>query len=173
MYNGVKEMMKVEMEMSAKAGCVMAGSHLKDISAKKILIQASYAKGITNRMIELTSEYTSAREQFGRPIGSFQAIQHMCADMLLQIESAKSIAYSSVRVDSDDIVELEMSSSMAKAYCSDVFNKVSGDNIQVHGGIGFTWEHPAHLYFKKAKSDSLIFGTAKSARNDVSRLLSL
>ena len=73
----------------------------------------------------------------------------------------------------DDIVELEMSSSMAKAYCSDVFNKVSGDNIQVHGGIGFTWEHPAHLYFKKAKSDSLIFGTAKSARNDVSRLLSL
>jgi alkylation response protein AidB-like acyl-CoA dehydrogenase len=104
---------------------------------------------------------------------SFQAIQHMCADMLLQIESAKSIAYSSVRVDSDDIVELEMSSSMAKAYCSDVFNKVSGDNIQVHGGIGFTWEHPAHLYFKKAKSDSLIFGTAKSARNDVSRLLSL
>ena len=113
------------------------------------------------------------RIQFGRPIGSFQAIQHMCADMLLQIESAKSIAYSSVRVDSDDIVELEMSSSMAKAYCSDVFNKVSGDNIQVHGGIGFTWEHPAHLYFKKAKSDSLIFGTAKSARNDVSRLLSL
>ena len=123
--------------------------------------------------LDMSTQYAKERIQFGRPIGSFQAIQHMCADMLLQIESAKSIAYSSVRVDSDDIVELEMSSSMAKAYCSDVFNKVSGDNIQVHGGIGFTWEHPAHLYFKKAKSDSLIFGTAKSARNDVSRLLSL
>ena len=123
--------------------------------------------------LDMSTEYAKERIQFGRPIGSFQAIQHMCADMLLQIESAKSIAYSSVRVDSEDIVELEMSSSMAKAYCSDVFNKVSGDNIQVHGGIGFTWEHPAHLYFKKAKSDSLIFGTARSARNDVSRLLSL
>ena len=123
--------------------------------------------------LDMSTKYAKERIQFGRPIGSFQAIQHMCADMLLQIESAKSIAYSSVRVESDDDIELEMSSSMAKAYCSDVFNKVSGDNIQVHGGIGFTWEHPAHLFFKKAKSDSLIFGTTKSARNDVSRLLSL
>lgn len=123
--------------------------------------------------LDMSTQYAKERIQFGRPIGSFQAIQHMCADMVLQIESAKSIAYSSVRVDIDDPIELEMSSSMAKAYCSEVFNKVAGDTIQVHGGIGFTWEHPAHLYFKKAKSDSLIFGTSKSARNDVARLLSL
>ena len=129
--------------------------------------------GLAQKMIDLSSVYVLDRTQFGKPIGSFQAIQHMCADMVLQIESAKSIAYSSVRVDIDDPIELEMSSSMAKAYCSEVFNKVAGDTIQVHGGIGFTWEHPAHLYFKKAKSDSLIFGTSKSARNDVARLLSL
>ena len=96
--------------------------------------------------LDMSTQYAKERIQFGRPIGSFQAIQHMCADMLLQIESAKSIAYSSVRVDSDDIVELEMSSSMAKAYCSDVFNKVSGDNIQVHGGIGLLGSIP-HILF--------------------------
>ena len=93
--------------------------------------------------------------------------------MLMQLESAKSVAYSAVRVDYSDIVETEMSSMLAKSYCSEVFNKIAGDNIQVHGGIGFTWEHPAHLYFKKAKSDSLLFGTPKLARDKIAELLSL
>jgi len=123
--------------------------------------------------LDMSTEYAKERIQFGRPIGSFQAIQHICANMLLQIESAKSLAYSSVRVDIEDSVELEMSALMAKSYCSEVFNKVAGDNIQVHGGIGFTWEHPAHLYFKKAKSDSLLFGTSKSARSEVAKLIDL
>ena len=111
--------------------------------------------------------------QFGRPIGSFQAIQHICANMLLQLESAKSVAYSAVRTDLSDGLEMEMSSLIAKSYCSEVFNKLAGDNIQVHGGIGFTWEHPAHLYFKKAKSDSLLLGTPKLARDRIAELLSL
>ena len=123
--------------------------------------------------LDMSTEYAKERIQFGRPIGSFQAIQHICADMLLKIESAKSLAYSSVRVDTEDIVELEMGALMAKSYCSEVFNKVAGDNIQVHGGIGFTWEHPAHLYFKKAKSDSLLFGTSKSARSEIANLIDL
>ena len=76
-------------------------------------------------------------------------------------------------MDTEDIVELEMGALMAKSYCSEVFNKVAGDNIQVHGGIGFTWEHPAHLYFKKAKSDSLLFGTSKSARSQIANLIDL
>ena len=123
--------------------------------------------------LDMSTEYAKERIQFGRPIGSFQAIQHICANMLLQIESAKSLAYSSVRVDPEDKVELEMSALMAKSYCSEVFNKAAGDNIQVHGGIGFTWEHPAHLYFKKAKSDSLLFGTSKSARSEIANLMNL
>ena len=123
--------------------------------------------------LDMSTEYAKERIQFGRPIGSFQAIQHICANMLLQIESAKSLAYSSVRVDPEDSVELEMSALMAKSYCSEVFNKAAGDNIQVHGGIGFTWEHPAHLYFKKAKSDSLLFGTSKSARSEIANLINL
>tara|TARA_Y100001963_G_scaffold114240_1_gene158378 strand:- start:128 stop:1249 length:1122 start_codon:yes stop_codon:yes gene_type:complete len=129
--------------------------------------------GGSQACLDMSTEYAKERIQFGRPIGSFQAIQHICANMLLQIESAKSVAYSSVRVDSEDLVELEMSALMAKSYCSEVFNKVAGDNIQVHGGIGFTWEHPAHLYFKKAKSDSLMFGTSKSARSEVAKLIDI
>ena len=128
--------------------------------------------GASQACLDMSTEYAKERIQFGRPIGSFQAIQHICANMLMQLESAKSVAYSAVRVDYSDIVETEMSSMLAKSYCSEVFNKIAGDNIQVHGGIGFTWEHPAHLYFKKAKSDSLLFGTPKLARDKIAELLS-
>ena len=129
--------------------------------------------GASQACLDMSTKYAKERIQFGRPIGSFQAIQHICANMLMQLESAKSVAYSAVRVDYLDNVETEMSSMLAKSYCSEVFNKIAGDNIQVHGGIGFTWEHPAHLYFKKAKSDSLLLGTPKLARDKIAELLSL
>ncbi len=129
--------------------------------------------GASQACLDMSTTYAKERIQFGRPIGSFQAIQHICANMLLQLESAKSVAYSAVRTDLDDVLEMEMSSLIAKSYCSEVFNKLAGDNIQVHGGIGFTWEHPAHLYFKKAKSDSLLLGTPKLARDRIAELLSL
>ena len=129
--------------------------------------------GASQACLDMSTKYAKERIQFGRPIGSFQAIQHICANMLMQLESAKSVAYSAVRVDYLDDVETEMSSMLAKSYCSEVFNKIAGDNIQVHGGIGFTWERPAHLYFKKAKSDSLLLGTPKLARDKIAELLSL
>ena len=129
--------------------------------------------GGSQACLDMSTTYAKERIQFGRPIGSFQAIQHICANMLLQLESAKSVAYSAVRTDLSDGLEMEMSSLIAKSYCSEVFNKLAGDNIQVHGGIGFTWEHPAHLYFKKAKSDSLLLGTPKLARDRIAELLSL
>ena len=124
--------------------------------------------GASQACLDMSTEYAKERIQFGRPIGSF-----ICANMLMQLESAKSVAYSAVRVDYSDNIETEMSSMLAKSYCSEVFNKIAGDNIQVHGGIGFTWEHPAHLYFKKAKSDSLLLGTPKLARDKIAELLSL
>jgi alkylation response protein AidB-like acyl-CoA dehydrogenase len=86
--------------------------------------------GGAQKVLEMAVEYAKVRVQFGRPIGSFQAIKHKCADMLLEVESAKSEAY---------------------------FH-AAAENIQIHGGIGFTWEHPAHLYFKRAKSSELLFG---------------
>ena len=103
-------------------------------------------------------EYAKVRVQFGRPIGSFQAIKHKCADMLLEVESAKSAAYYSAWAAAEDNEELPVVASLSKAYCSDAYFHSTAENIQIHGGIGFTWEHPAHLYFKRAKSSELLFG---------------
>jgi alkylation response protein AidB-like acyl-CoA dehydrogenase len=103
-------------------------------------------------------QYAKDRIQFGRPIGSFQAIKHKCADMLLEVESSKSAAYYGMWCAAEMNEELPSVASLAKAYCSEAYFHAAAENIQIHGGIGFTWEHPAHLYFKRAKSSELIFG---------------
>ncbi len=108
--------------------------------------------------LEMAVDYAKERVQFGRPIGSFQAIKHKCADMLLEVESAKSAAYYAGWCASELNDELPSTASLAKAYCSEAYFHAAAENIQIHGGIGFTWEHPAHLYFKRAKSSELLFG---------------
>src|SRR3954463_16296456 len=108
--------------------------------------------------LDMAVQYAKDRVQFGRPIGSFQAIKHKCADMLLEVESAKSAAYYAGWAASELNDELPSVASLAKAYCSEAFFHSAAENIQIHGGIGFTWEHPAHLYFKRAKSSELLFG---------------
>ncbi|MDQ1397990.1 MAG: hypothetical protein QOG64_3249, partial [Acidimicrobiaceae bacterium] len=114
--------------------------------------------GGAQRCLEMSVEYAKVRVQFGRPIGSFQAIKHKCADMLLEVESAKSAAYYAGWAAAEDSDELPVVASLAKAYCSDAYFHAAAENIQIHGGIGFTWEHPAHLYFKRAKSSELLLG---------------
>lgn len=109
-------------------------------------------------VLEMAVQYAKDRVQFGRPIGSFQAIKHKCADMLLEVESAKSAAYYAAWCAAEMNDELPSVASLAKAYCSEAYFHASAENIQIHGGIGFTWEHPAHLYFKRAKSSELLFG---------------
>ena len=109
-------------------------------------------------VLEMAVQYAKDRVQFGRPIGSFQAIKHKCADMLLEVESAKSAAYYASRCASELNDELPEVACLAKAYCSEAYFHAAAENIQIHGGIGFTWEHPAHLYFKRAKSSELLFG---------------
>ncbi|MBW3668569.1 MAG: acyl-CoA/acyl-ACP dehydrogenase [Actinobacteria bacterium] len=108
--------------------------------------------------LEMAVQYAKDRVQFGRPIGSFQAIKHKCADMLLEVESAKSAAYYAGWAAAEDNDEVPVVASLAKAYCSDAYFHAAAENIQIHGGIGFTWEHDAHLYFKRAKSSELLFG---------------
>jgi alkylation response protein AidB-like acyl-CoA dehydrogenase len=115
--------------------------------------------GGAERCMETSVEYAKVRYQFGRPIGSFQAIKHKCADMLVQVESAKSAAYYAGWAATADPAELLIAAPLAKAYCSDAYFDVAAETIQVHGGIGFTWEHDAHLYFKRAKSSQLMFGS--------------
>jgi alkylation response protein AidB-like acyl-CoA dehydrogenase len=114
--------------------------------------------GGAQKVLEMAVEYAKVRVQFGRPIGSFQAIKHKCADMLLEVESAKSAAYYGLWCASELNEELPSVASLAKAYCSEAYFHAAAENIQIHGGIGFTWEHPAHLYFKRAKSSELLFG---------------
>ncbi|GAA2774456.1 acyl-CoA dehydrogenase family protein [Mycobacterium crocinum] len=106
----------------------------------------------------MAADYAKTRFQFGRAIGSFQAIKHMCADMLLEAESAVSAArHVAAAFDADDAARFT-DLAVAQAYCSEAFVTVAANNIQVHGGIGFTWEHPAHLYLRRARTDAQLFG---------------
>jgi alkylation response protein AidB-like acyl-CoA dehydrogenase len=114
--------------------------------------------GGAQKVLEMSVEYAKVRVQFGRPIGSFQAIKHKCADMLLEVESAKSAAYYAAWCAAELNDELPVVASLSKAYCSEAYFHAAAENIQIHGGIGFTWEHDAHLYFKRAKSSELLFG---------------
>ena len=114
--------------------------------------------GGAQRCLDMAVEYAKTRIQFGRPIGSFQAIKHKCADMLLEVESAKSAAYYAGWAAAEDSEELPVVASVAKSYCSEAYFHAAAENIQIHGGIGFTWEHDAHLYFKRAKSSELMLG---------------
>jgi len=114
--------------------------------------------GGAQHCLDSSVDYAKNRIQFGRPIGSFQAIKHKCADMLLEVESAKSAAYYAGWAAAEDSDELPVVASLAKSYCSEAYFHAAAENIQIHGGIGFTWEHDAHLYFKRAKSSELLFG---------------
>ncbi len=114
--------------------------------------------GGAQQCLDMAVEYAKQRVQFGRPIGSFQAIKHKCADMLVQVESAKSAAYYAGWAASEDNDELPITAPLAKSYCSEAYFHCAAENIQIHGGIGFTWEHDAHLYFKRAKSSELLLG---------------
>jgi alkylation response protein AidB-like acyl-CoA dehydrogenase len=119
---------------------------------------ANESVGGAQQVLDMSVEYAKVRVQFGRPIGSFQAIKHKCADMLLEVESGKSAAYYAAWAAAEDNEELPVAASLAKAYCSDAYFHAAAENIQIHGGIGFTWEHDAHLYFKRAKSSELLLG---------------
>jgi alkylation response protein AidB-like acyl-CoA dehydrogenase len=132
------------------------------------VIAAEQAGGAA-RVLEMTVAYAKERHQFGRPIGSFQAIKHHCAGMLVQVDSATSAAHQALKSIDDAGPEADLVSSLAKAWCSDAYYEVSEMAIQVHGGIGFTWEHPAHLYFKRARSSSVLFGDARHHRELVAQ----
>ncbi|MFF1306778.1 acyl-CoA dehydrogenase family protein [Streptomyces sp. NPDC058307] len=131
----------------------------RTLATAAVLLSAEQVGGAA-AALDAAVEYAKIREQYGRPIGSFQGIKHKCADMLMEIESARSAAYGGLwALDAGDETETAMSAALAQAFCSEAFTKVAADNIQVHGGIGFTWEHPAHLYFKRAKSSEVLLGT--------------
>jgi alkylation response protein AidB-like acyl-CoA dehydrogenase len=127
--------------------------------------------GAAQHMLDVSVEYAKTRWQFGRPIGSFQAVKHRLADMLVDLEHARSTAYHAVWALTDGSDDPALAASIAQATCSAAFSRIATDAIQVLGGIGFTWEHQAHLYFKRATTDAALLGSAEQHRSRVADLV--
>jgi alkylation response protein AidB-like acyl-CoA dehydrogenase len=125
---------------------------------------AAEQAGGAQACLDMAVGYAKTRLQFGRPIGSYQSIKHKCADMLVGVEMAKSAAYQACFAAADDAPDFLEYAALAKSYCSEAYFHAAADTIQIHGGMGFTWEHPAHLYFKRAKASELLFGDASHHR---------
>jgi len=138
----------------------------------RVMIAAEMIGG-AEKCLESAVAYAKERVQFGKPIGVNQAIKHKCADMLLEVELAKSITYYAAWAASEANDEAPITAAMAKAYVSDAYRHASAENIQIHGGVGFTWEYDCHLYFKRAKSDETWLGDANRQRERIARMLDL
>jgi alkylation response protein AidB-like acyl-CoA dehydrogenase len=137
-----------------------AGNALETVKNVGVACLAAEQVGGAQSALEMAVEYAKTRYQFGRPIGSFQAVKHMCADMLVEVELARSAAYHALWAADDSPEELPIAACIAKITCPEAYFSVAAQNIQVHGGIGFTWEHAAHLHLKRAKSGQLMLGDA-------------
>jgi alkylation response protein AidB-like acyl-CoA dehydrogenase len=129
--------------------------------------------GGAEKAMEMCVDYGKTRVQFGRPIGSFQAVKHKIADMKVWVENAKSVVYYAAWAVDRDAPEASRAASMAKAYCSEMYTQVTADGIQVHGGVGFTWDHHMHLYFKRAKSSEVLLGDSTWHRERTAALIPL
>jgi alkylation response protein AidB-like acyl-CoA dehydrogenase len=145
-------------------------SRTLDVAA---IAQAAEQLGGAQRALDMAVEYAKVRHQFGRPIGSFQAIKHRCADLLLEVESLRSAVQYAAAAVAEDSAEVPVVAALVKAYASDVYFHVAAENIQIHGGIGFTWEHDAHLYFKRAKASELFLGDASYHREHLATRIGL
>jgi alkylation response protein AidB-like acyl-CoA dehydrogenase len=165
------------MELTNVRARLLSGN--RDTRAELTTARAASMVALTGEQVggavaclDMAVGYARQRWQFGRPIGQFQAIKHLCADMLTDIESAGALAHQLARA-ADAGEDLALHAATAKALCSDVFFTVAARMIQVHGGIGFTWEHDAHLYYRRAKSAQLMFGDSAWQRRRVADLLGL
>ena len=149
------------------AGFVAQGLDLARIAL------AAEAVGGAEQILEMTTEYVKQRVQFGRPIGSFQALKHRLADMMVQVEAAKSAAWYAASVADEDGAQLGEAAAIAKSYCCDAFYDCAASAIQLHGGVGYTWEHDAHLYFKRARASASLLGSPAWQRERLLRVLGL
>jgi len=154
-----------------------AESELQKILQLATIAVAAEQMGGAQQILDMTVAYTKTRVQFNRPIASFQAVKHQAADMMLKAEVARSAVYYAACVADDALkcgplsTELPEAASIAKAYCSAAFFQNAGDAIQLHGGVGFTWEYDVHLYFKRAKSSEIFLGNAAYHREQIAQIL--
>jgi alkylation response protein AidB-like acyl-CoA dehydrogenase len=154
------------------------GEPLADVGLLEIRAAAAAATcaemvGTAQQVLDLSVSYAKDRVQFGRPIGSFQAIKHKAAEMMTDLEAARSAAYYAswaVAARSDEAI---LASSVAKSFCSEALARLGGEGVQIHGGIAFTWEHDMHLYLRRIKSDEVLFGDEAFHRERIARLVDL
>ncbi|MFI0483414.1 acyl-CoA dehydrogenase family protein [Actinomadura sp. 9N215] len=153
-----------------RVGGAEAVARALDVAAVAL---AAEQLGGAQKALDMTVEYAKVRHQFGRPIGSFQAVKHRCADMFVLVESARSAVLNAAAVADGNPDGLPAAAALAKAYCSDAFFHTAGEAIQLHGGIGFTWEHDAHLYFKRAQGSRQLFGAPDRHRERLAAMAGL
>ncbi len=175
--DGTRKIYEVSFESAAVAGADALGADGDARGALGGALEVATAAlcaemvGGMQWMLDTTVEYAKTRQQFGRPIGSFQAVQHQCADMLLMTESARSAAYYAAYALTVNDPAASLAVSIAKAYCSDAYREVGNRGVQVHGGIGFTWEHDLQLYYKRSKASETLFGDATFHRERIARFV--
>ncbi|MFB1298555.1 acyl-CoA dehydrogenase family protein [Mycobacterium sp. pW049] len=146
---------------------------LSQVFDRAVVALACEQVGGAAAVLDMTVEYLKVRQQFGRAIGSFQAIKHRCADMLVELESARSAASYASTAAAAGADDLSLAASIAKVYCAKAYYHIAAESIQMHGGIGFTWEHPAHLYFKRAKASEILFGSPSVHRERIAALIGM
>ncbi|WP_340586921.1 acyl-CoA dehydrogenase family protein [Erythrobacter alti] len=157
---------------SAKAQSLSNWNAARDAAlAAGWICLAAEALGGAQATLDRTVAYAKEREQFGRPIGSFQAYKHRLADMMIEIEQARSAVYWAACAMDEGSDDAALALNSAKAFCADTFFKCAGDMIQLHGGIGFTWEHDAHLFFKRARSIQTLLGSGNWHREQVAKTI--
>jgi alkylation response protein AidB-like acyl-CoA dehydrogenase len=159
------------------AGALLGAGHegwrpLSRVVARATVALAAEMCGGAQQVLDMTVAYAKIRITFGKPIGSYQGVKHQAADMLVAIENAKSLTYHAAWAVDQALDEAPLAVSMAKAAASDMYRKVTGTGIQLHGGIGMTWEHDLQLYFKRAKASEVAFGDATWHRERVAQLIS-
>jgi len=165
-------------DAAVPAGALLGGKGGAWSALARVIQRATIALcgemcGGAQRVLDMTTEYAKIRVAFGKPIGTYQGVKHKAADMLVDVENAKSLTYYAAWAADENSPETALATSMAKAYVSDAYRKVSAAGIQLHGGIGFTWEHDLHLYFKRAKASEFTFGDAMHHRERVAQLIKL
>jgi alkylation response protein AidB-like acyl-CoA dehydrogenase len=158
---------RAEGELEPLAG---EGERAFDVVAVAL---AAESVGVARRAMDMAVEYAKEREQFGRPIGAYQAVSHACAQMLLEVEGARSTALYAAWALDHEPESGPLAASMAKAYASDAGWRVPAASLQVHGGIGFTWEHDLHLWLKRGKANAYLWGDARTHRDRVASLVGL
>jgi alkylation response protein AidB-like acyl-CoA dehydrogenase len=158
-------------EVALPASAQLEGLPVEPIQMIGEVLLAAESVGAADATLELAVEYAKARKQFGAPIGSFQAIQHICADMLLAVESARSATWYAAWAVSTNSSDQRLAARTAKAMASSALRQCAGANIQIHGGIGFTWEHDAHLYFKRAQSSATLLNSPSEHRRAIADAL--